>query len=122
MPASGITIAPDSAYGVPPRRRKTWPAACTVTTRIAMLKSVRNGGFSALELRVVWLQPLAAPTIIVACGPRSISAAISTTYETDMFEPLAIGSGSLKADCSAYICTWKSCIHMDEYCETGVQW
>ena len=51
-------------------------------------------------MSVVWLQPLAAPTIIVACGPRRISDAISTTYETDMFEPLAIGNWTLKADVS----------------------
>src|SRR5580692_464945 len=65
-----------------------------------MLKSVRYGGFPVCELRVVWLQPLAAPTTIVACGPRRISAAMSTMYETDMLEPLAIGSWILKADVS----------------------
>ncbi len=57
-----------------------------------MLNSVRNSGFGDREFNVVWLQPLAAPTIIVACGPRRISAAMSTTYETDMLEPLAIGN------------------------------
>ena len=44
-----------------------------------MLNSVRNAGFGVREFSVVWLQPLAAPTIIVACGPRRISAAMSTT-------------------------------------------
>ena len=65
-----------------------------------MLKSVRYGGFGVREFSVVWLQPLAAPTIIVACGPRRMSAAMSTTYDTDMFEPLAIGNWTLKADVS----------------------
>src|SRR5689334_23490705 len=66
-----------------------------------MLNSVRNTGFGAREFSVVWLQPLTAPTIIVACGPRSSSAAMSTTYDTDMLEPLAIGSWTLNADVSA---------------------
>jgi len=63
-----------------------------------MLNSVRNVGFGAREFSVVWLQPLAAPTIMVACGPRRISAAMSTTYDTDMFEPLAMGNWILNAD------------------------
>ncbi len=65
-----------------------------------MLNSVRNSGFGDREFSVVWLQPLAAPTIIVACGPRRISAAMSTTYDTDMLEPLAIGNWTLNADVS----------------------
>src|SRR4051812_37001322 len=65
-----------------------------------MLNSVRNNGLPDREFRVVWLQPLAAPTIIVVCGPRRMSAAMSTTYDTDMFEPLAIGNWILKADVS----------------------
>ena len=65
-----------------------------------MLNSVRNGGFLVRAFSVVWLQPLAAPTIIVACGPRRISDAMSTTYETDMFDPLAIGNSTLNADVS----------------------
>jgi hypothetical protein len=44
-----------------------------------MLKSVRYVGFGDFALSVVWLQPLAAPTIIDVSGPRSSSAAISTT-------------------------------------------
>ena len=36
-------------------------------------------GIPVREFSVVWLQPLAAPTIIVACGPRRISEAMSTT-------------------------------------------
>jgi len=55
-------------------------------------------GLSFGWLSVDWLHPLAAPTIIVACGPRRMSAAMSTTYYTDMFEPLAIGKCTLKAD------------------------
>ena len=65
-----------------------------------MLNSVRYSGFGDRALSVDWLQPLAAPTIIVACGPRRISAAMSTTYDTDMFEPLAIGNCTLKAEVS----------------------
>ena len=44
-----------------------------------MLNSVRYAGFGVREFSVVWLQPLAAPTIIVACGPRRMSDAMSTT-------------------------------------------
>src|SRR5437879_8113659 len=84
----------------PPSRWNTWPDACTVITRIAMLNSVRYGGFGVRELSVVWLQPLAAPTIIVACGPRRISDAMSTTYDTDMLEPLAMGNWILNAEVS----------------------
>src|SRR5206468_113749 len=65
-----------------------------------MLNRVRNTGFGDREFSVVWLHPLAAPTIIVVCGPRRISAAMSTTYDTDMFEPLAIGNWILNADVS----------------------
>lgn len=38
-----------------------------------------------------WLEPLAADTIIVACDPCAISEAMSTTSDTDMFEPVARG-------------------------------
>src|SRR3954468_4667984 len=65
-----------------------------------MLNSVRYTGFRVRVFSVVWLQPLTAPTIIEACGPRRISAAMSTTYETDMLEPLAIGNCTLNADVS----------------------
>src|SRR5262245_38522791 len=65
-----------------------------------MLNSVRYRGLRVCDLNVVWLQPLAAPTIIVACGPRRIRDAMSTTYDTDMFDPLAIGNWTLKADVS----------------------
>ena len=44
-----------------------------------MLNRVRYSGFGVCEFSVVWLQPLAAPTIIVACGPRRMSDAMSTT-------------------------------------------
>ena len=79
MPASGTMSAAGSASGRPPSRWNTWPAACTVSTSIDMLNTVRNGGFGVREFSVVWLQPPAAPTIIAACGPRRISAAMSTT-------------------------------------------
>src|SRR3954466_5164680 len=75
---------------------------------MAMLNSVRNAGLGDREFSVVWLQPLAAPTIIVACGPRRISAAMSTTYDTDMFEPLAIGNCTLNAAVSAESSTRKT--------------
>src|SRR3954468_16444192 len=65
-----------------------------------MLNSVRKSGLRVLEFSVVWLQPLAAPTIIAASGPRSSRAAMSTTYDTDMFDPLAIGNCTLKAEVS----------------------
>ena len=65
-----------------------------------MLNRVRCAAGRERAFSIDWLQPLAAPTIIVACGPRRISEAISTTYETDMFEPLAMGRETLKADVS----------------------
>src|ERR1700676_1351804 len=67
-------------------------------TRHAMLKSGRYTGLRDREFSVDWLQPPAAPTIIVACGPRRISEEMSTTYDTDMFEPLAIGTCTLNAE------------------------
>src|SRR4051812_47939349 len=60
------------------------------------------------ELSGDWLQPLAAPTIIDACGPRRTSAAMSTIYDSDMFEPLAIGNWTLKAENSEESRTRKS--------------
>lgn len=65
-----------------------------------MLKSVRYAGLRVRVLRTVWLHPLAAPTIMAACGPRRMSVAMSTTYDTDMFDPLAIGNCTLKPDVS----------------------
>src|SRR6202163_1683560 len=102
MPVSGTrtSMGLRLALGLPPSRWYTWPAACTVMTRHAMLKSVRYTGLRDREFSVDWLQPPAAPTIIVACGPRRISEAMSTTYDTDMFEPLAIGNCTLKAEVS----------------------
>src|SRR5882672_1178704 len=100
MPRSGTIVCTMSEVDeVPPSRRYAWPAASTVNTRIAMLNSVRYGGFG---FDFGWLNvdcdhALAAPTIIVACGPRRMSDAMSTTYDTDMFEPLAIGNWTLNA-------------------------
>src|SRR5436190_19858586 len=65
-----------------------------------MLNSVRCAAVCERAFSVDWLQPLAAPTIIVACGPRRISEAMSTMYDTDMLEPLAMGRWTLKADVS----------------------
>lgn len=66
-----------------------------------MLNSVRYAGFGVRLSRIVWLQPLAAPAIIAACGPRRINVAISTRYDTDMFEPVAMGNCTLKPEVSA---------------------
>src|SRR5438874_333441 len=65
-----------------------------------MLNSVRYSAFLRVALRLVWAHPLAAPTIIVACGPRRINDAMSTTYDTDMLTPLATGKWILNADVS----------------------
>src|ERR1700681_1157879 len=102
MPVSGTrtSMGLRLALGLPPSRWYTWPAACTVMTRHAMLKSVRYTGLRDREFSVDGPQPRAAPTIIVACGPRRISEAMSTTYDTDMFEPLAIGNCTLNAEVS----------------------
>src|SRR6185369_2550832 len=86
----------------------TWPAVWTVSTRTDMLNRVRYAAVRVRAFNVDWLQPLAAPTIIVACGPRRMSDAMSTTYETDMFEPLAIGKCTLNADVSDESSTKKS--------------
>ena len=94
---SGTAMATSRASTLPPSARKTWPAASTVMTSIAMLKSVRNGGLRFRAFSVDWLQPLAAPTIIAACGPHRRIDAMSTTYDTDMFEPPVIGNCTLNA-------------------------
>jgi hypothetical protein len=65
-----------------------------------MLNSVLYAGFRPREFTVDCVNPLAAPISIDACGPRRISAAMSTTYDTDMFDPLAIGSCTLNAEVS----------------------
>jgi hypothetical protein len=41
MPASGSAMVRRSAFGAPPSRQYTCPAAWTVRMRIAMLNSVR---------------------------------------------------------------------------------
>src|SRR5580765_8863724 len=88
-----------------------------------MLNSVRYGGFGLAFgwLSVDWLQPLAAPTIIVACGPRRMSDAMSTTYDTDMFEPLAIGKWTLNADVSDESSTKNSRGRMGESVARGTR-
>src|SRR5207244_7506283 len=68
IPTSGSAVAVTSIVGDPPSRSYTWPAASTVMTRIAILKSVRYGGLGDSAFRVVWLQPVTAATIMVACG------------------------------------------------------
>ena len=95
-------MATSSVDDVPPRRWYTWPAACDRQhqDRHVEQRAVRRVRLAFGWLSVDWLHPLAAPTIIVACGPRRISAAMSTMYDTDMFEPLAIGNWTLNAEVS----------------------
>jgi hypothetical protein len=51
---------------VPPSRWYTYPDVWTVSTRHAMLNSVRYGGFPERELTVDWISALDAATIIAA--------------------------------------------------------
>src|SRR5690349_18894259 len=75
------------------------PAACTVTTRHPMLKSVRYAGLRSLIRKEHWLHALAAATIIVSFAPSSSSDAKSTAYDTDIVEPLrASGRFTLKTE------------------------
>src|SRR5688572_8251082 len=68
-------------------------------TRLAMLKSVRYGGFFVVIRNVHWLHALIAPTIIVCAGPSRMSERKSTAYETDIEETLReSGRVTLKAD------------------------
>src|SRR6202521_5182828 len=100
MLASGAIIFTTSPAGDPPSRRNTCPDASIVKTTIDMLKSVRYPGFGSFALKVDWAHAPTVPTIIVVCGPSRISEAMSTTYDTDMLEPLAMGNWILKADVS----------------------
>ena len=68
-------------------------------TRLAMLNSVRYGGFFVVIRNVHWLHALIAPTIIVCAGPSRMSERKSTAYETDIEETLReSGRVTLKAD------------------------
>ena len=71
--ASGIDETGDAAQGM-----KRCTAACTLMTRLAMLNSVRCGGFLCVIRNVHWLQALIAPTIIVCAGPSRMSERKST--------------------------------------------
>src|SRR5258706_15590938 len=85
--------------GEPPSSAKTYPAACTLITRLAMLNSVRYSVFFVVIRNVHWLHALVAPTIIVWLGPSTISDRKSTAYDTDIVDPLrANGRFTLKAD------------------------
>ncbi len=80
-PSSGLAIAAsdiDARPGMPPSAWNAPPAACTLMTRLAMLNSVRYGGFFVVIRNVHWLQALIAPTIIVCAGPRRMSERKST--------------------------------------------
>src|SRR3989442_248401 len=100
MYSSGQAISLKLALADPPYARYTCPDACIVSTSVDMLKSVRYAGFPCFALNVDCAQPLRAPMIIDVWGPRRMSAAMSTTYDTDMLEPLAIGNWTLKAEVS----------------------
>jgi len=63
-----------------------------------MLNSVRYAGLCSRLPSTGCAHPLTAPTIMVECGPRRMSVRMSTTYETDMFEPLAIGNWTVNAE------------------------
>src|SRR5438093_4155108 len=80
--------------GVPPSHVYTSPAAFTVTTSEAMLKSVLYSGDRDCVRKVHWLHALAAATSIVSFAPSISSAAKSTAYDTDIVEPL-VASGRL---------------------------
>src|SRR5207248_9330710 len=87
--------------GVPPSHVYTSPAAFTVTTSEAMLKSVLYSGDRDCVRKVHWLHALAAATSIVSFAPSISSAAKSTAYDTDIVEPLvASGSLTFRADAS----------------------
>ena len=51
-PSGTTTCVPGLGFAVPPSRQYTWPAACTVRTRMAMLNSVRYSGLGAFAFRV----------------------------------------------------------------------
>ncbi|MGC4084252.1 MAG: hypothetical protein QM736_19620 [Vicinamibacterales bacterium] len=70
------------------------PAPATVTTRVAMLKSVRCSGCASRLLRTHWLNALAAATSRVWSHPRSSSDAKSIAYDTDIVDTLVV-SGSV---------------------------
>src|SRR5258708_17140316 len=75
------------------------PAACTVTSRNAMLNSVGWMGLRSLMRKVHWLTALTAATSMVSFGPSSSSDAKSTAYDTDIVEErLASGRLTLKTD------------------------
>ncbi len=63
---------------MPPSAWNAQPAACTLMTRLDMLKNVRYGGFFVVIRNVHWLHALSAPTIIVWAGPSRMSERKST--------------------------------------------
>src|SRR5688500_3975804 len=101
-PSSGFAIAAsgiDARPACPPNAWNAAPAAWTLMIRLAMLKSVRYGGFLMVIRNVHWLHALMAPTIIVCAGPSRMSERKSTAYETDIVEPLrAKGRFTLNAE------------------------
>src|SRR5438045_3741775 len=84
-----------------------------------MLNGVVYRGLRVCELSVVWLQPDAPATIIPVWGPRRISAAKSTTSDTDMLEPLAIGKWTVNAEVSEESRTNKSSGTIGVNCARG---
>jgi hypothetical protein len=65
-----------------------------------MLNRVRYQRCRVRALRVVWHNAPMPLTIMAVWGPRRMAEAITTTYDTDMLEPLAMGSWILNADSS----------------------
>src|SRR5471030_348902 len=63
------------------------PAAFTVSTSDAMLKSVRYGADRDCVRNVHWLHAPAAASIVSSAPSRS-SDAKSTAYDTDIVDPL----------------------------------
>src|SRR6266850_7572200 len=91
----------DVPGGGPPSQVYARPAAFTVRTSDAMLKSVRCGLERTCVRKVHCAQALTAATSIVSSAPRSSSAAKSTAYDTDIVEPLvARGRLTLRAEAS----------------------
>src|SRR5688572_30675060 len=101
-PSSGLAIVAsgiDASPAFPPSTWNAHPAAWTLMTRLAMLNSVRYGGFFVVIRNVHWLHALIAPTIIVCAGPSRMRERKSTAYETDIDDTLrASGRVTLKAD------------------------
>src|SRR5438046_10154869 len=102
-PTSGLVIvnSENAPSDVPPSSAYAHPAAFTVSTSDAMLKSVRYGADRVCVRKVHCAYALAAATIIVSFAPSRSRAPKSTAYDTDIVEPLvASGRFTFNADAS----------------------